>query len=135
MKNPTLKYHFICKKCRQQVKADINFSSKRRFLNDPRAALLELRCSKCGSKDQYHVNRIYARPKVFVLSLVWLLTISTSVLLGKYMFDTYWRDSALIQDKSLMVLAFGAVLPLGVGGMIAYRISIAGNHFNERILE
>ena len=135
MKNPFLSYHFVCKSCSEESKADIVFSSKRRFLSDPLNARTNLRCFKCGASDIYHVNRVYAKPKLVMIVLIWVLAIFGSIVLGGYMWDTYYRDDIGMFDKSISVIFIGAISPLALGGFVVLHLSKAGSSFNSRISE
>lgn len=116
-------------------KANINFASKTGYLKRNEKCDVPLKCSQCGKEDDYHLNRLEAKPHLWYVLLMWLVSIVGALYLGNQFFESFWQGRNEVHPRAIGIVAIGYILPLGLGGFVAFMLSKSGDRFNVRLPE
>ena len=130
MKNPLLKYLFTCKSCGNESPCELTTYSKKELLKVHGKPNLDQRCLKCGYEANYHLDRLYARTKVWPMVMVWGLALTVSILVAVWRYE--WSGD-YFSDEDLGGVAFGFVVPLFAGMYVAVRMWRLGKNFNKAV--
>lgn len=116
-------YRFICKQCGNESKTSQSLPSRKSILKGA-SSNVTLRCRKCDSFNDYHVNRVYRNLNPIFGVLLTLIVFVGSYLFGNYMKEEYWRDDYRVVNDSIVIIVFSYMLPLVIGLFILIKLAV-----------
>ena len=80
---------------------------------------LDQRCQICGHEDHYHFDRLYSKPRIWPVILIWAVAFFASYHLGMGLYERF-GDLSGQPDSKLYALAMAAILPVGLAGFVTH---------------
>jgi DNA-directed RNA polymerase subunit RPC12/RpoP len=121
---------YICRKC-GKANSISSFQHDRYKLSEKLGTEFKAACKYCGAPGEIHFNNVYARiiPAygMIIFGLLFLLACYSCVFLWK----EYWRDSVLIQNKSIQVAFIGFCIPISVMVVLSIPLKEKIRAFNK----
>jgi len=121
---------YNCPKC-QKVNRIKESASNRYKLSEKIGTEIDVECKRCHQKSKIHINRVYAKVDPVITSLVILGLSSASLLIGRYLAQTYWRNDIMIDLRAIEVVGVGFLIPILILSIAIPSLGKRAEYFNS----
>ena len=130
MKSPFRKYLFTCKNCGHESACQVDAYNKVKLLKIHGRPSLDQRCRICGHEAHYHFDRLYSKPRIWPVIIIWIVALSASYFGGRWLYERFGNlDSD--PDGKLYVLAISTILPFALAVFSTMRITHSESRFDD----
>ncbi|OEK03670.1 hypothetical protein BFP97_20050 [Roseivirga sp. 4D4] len=125
-----MKIVFECPNC-GKVNSLKEHASNRYKLSEKIGTEIHVECSHCEHKSDIHINRVYAKADPIIVSIVAFVLSSASILISRYLAQTYWRDNILVDLRTIEVVGLGFIIPILILSIALPTFGKRAEYFNS----